>query len=163
MVFWGFFFFFFFLIQLTICCDFDYLFLVYLMYQFSFTQKPKHIRKNTSSEWQRRQVKLTKAPGGVAQRCGISCASSWSLVRVVAGTMWGGGGNFMACIAPTLWLSWGARVRSVTFLSQQLWLNPTFPSGGAPIRSRPESKSHMVAPAPPFIQPKKKKSEIDKV
>ena len=30
----------------------------------------------------------------------------------------GGGGNFMACIAPTLWLSWGARVRSVVSLSQ---------------------------------------------
>ena len=30
----------------------------------------------------------------------------------------GGGGNFMACIAPTLWLSWGARVRSVASLLQ---------------------------------------------
>ena len=30
----------------------------------------------------------------------------------------GGGGIFMACIAPTLWLSLGARVRSVASLSQ---------------------------------------------
>ena len=36
-------------------------------------------------------------PRGVAQRCEILCASSWSLIRVVAGTMWGGGGIFMAC------------------------------------------------------------------
>ena len=60
----------------------------------------------------------TSAPRGVAQWCGIPCASSWSLVRVVAGTMWGGGGIFMACIAPTFWLSWGARVRSEASLSQ---------------------------------------------
>ena len=55
------------------------------------------------------------APRGVAQRCGIPCASSWPFVRVVAGTMWGGG-DFMAGIAPTLWLSWGARVRFVASL-----------------------------------------------
>ena len=34
--------------------------------------------------------KAKNAPRGVAQRCGIPHACSWSHVRVVVGTMWGG-------------------------------------------------------------------------
>ena len=38
------------------------------------------------------------ASRGVAQRCEILRASSWSLIRVVTGTMWGG--IFMAALRP---------------------------------------------------------------
>ena len=40
------------------------------------------------------------APRGVAQRCGIPCASSWPFVRVVAGTMLGGGGISWLALRP---------------------------------------------------------------
>ena len=48
------------------------------------------------------------------------CKYSYSKQRVVAGTIWGGGGGGFSwhALCPTLWLSWGARVRSVASRSQ---------------------------------------------
>ena len=48
-----------------------------------------------------------------------------------------GGGIFMACIAPTLWLSWGARVRFVASLYGSYGSIQYSLAEGAPIRSRP--------------------------
>ena len=48
-----------------------------------------------------------------------------------------GGGIFMACIAPTLWLSWGARVRFVASLYSSYGSIQYSLAEGAPIRSRP--------------------------
>ena len=98
------------------------------------------------------------APGGVAQWCEILRACMRSFVRVVVGTMWGVG--FQQALRLICWLSWGAKVRFVAPRSQQLWLNLTFPNGGASSRSCLGGKPHMVALAPLFfIKKKKKKSK----
>ena len=93
----------------------------------------------------------------------IPHASTRSLVRVVAGTMWGVGSQLALHLI--YWLSWGARVRSVAPRSQQLWLNPTFPRGVPLLGHALGGKPHMFAPPSPllFIKKKKKKTTLRRI
>ena len=83
-------------------------------------------------------IKSGFASRGVAQRCGILCASLWSLVRVVAGTMLGGGGAGISRLALR------PHSGSLGVLGWGLWppCHSSYSSiqhsraGGVPIRSR---------------------------
>ena len=100
-------------------------------------------------------TKFYNAPEGVVQLGEILHASTRSLVRVVAGTMWEEGSQL--ALRLSCWLSWGARMRSVALPVTVVMAQFNIFSWGVSLLGHALGvQSQVIAPVPLFVHQKTK-------